>query len=197
MSKVTEASIPDMSAADDQQEHRLANFILNNLFGTRFVSPIRQQMYNFLRRSHAVFAEYALARTETLRFLKNNDRPLSYIDAINHWEAFLSYSWQAYCFLGHGQVRWFEKNDGSIHQRLLALYNRSKHAEEAIKRGDFVEDSPLCVWLTNDGLSSTETSLTSTEIAEILKDLARWASAIQDPATAKNKIRAFIADEER
>jgi hypothetical protein len=58
MSKFTEAAIPDMSSTDDQQEYWLANFILNNLLGTRFGSPVRQQIYNFPRRSHAAFAEF-------------------------------------------------------------------------------------------------------------------------------------------
>jgi hypothetical protein len=191
MSKFTEASIPDMSTTDDQQEHWLGNFILNNLLSTRFVSPIRQQMYNFLRRSHAAFTEYALAREATRAYLDNPERILRYIDAINHWEAFLANAWQAYCFLGSGQMRWFGKNDGSVLQRLCALYSRSKHADAAIERGDFVEDSPLCVWLTNDGLSSTESQLAFDEIAEILTDMARWASAVQDPGTAVSKIKSY------
>jgi hypothetical protein len=195
MSRFTEASIPDMSATDDEQEYWLANFILNNMLSSSFVSPVRQQMYNFLRRSHAAFAEYALARDATRTYLDDPDRVLAYIEAINHWEGVLANAWQAYCFLGRSQVRWFAQNDGSVLQRLNALHNRSKHADEAIERGDFVEDSPLCVWLTNSGLSSTETQLTFDEIAEILTDIARWASAIQDPGTAVSKIKAYRAEQ--
>jgi hypothetical protein len=46
------------------------------------------------------------------------------------------------------------------------------------------------VWLTNDGLRSTETSLSFDEIAGILDDLAKWASAVQDPAAMHEKLRA-------
>jgi hypothetical protein len=53
MSKLTAASIRDMSDVDAQQEHWLANFILNTIFRTDVRSPFRQQIYNFLRRSHA------------------------------------------------------------------------------------------------------------------------------------------------
>jgi hypothetical protein len=88
-------------------------------------------------------------------------------------------------------VRWFEKGDGSVLQRLHALHSRAKHADEAIERGEFVEDSPLCVWLTNDGLRSTETSLSYDEIADILRDLVQWASAVQDPLTMHEKLQSI------
>jgi hypothetical protein len=189
MSKFTVATIRDMSEVDSQQEHWLANLILNSILRVEVLTPYRQQMYNFLRRSHSAFAEYAHARGATLAFL-NERHALRYLDAIGHWEAFLGYCWQAHCFLGRRQKIWFQKGDGSARERLLALHNRAKHADEAIERGDFIEDSPLCVWLTNDGLRSTETSLSFDEMAEMLDDLARWASAIQDPATAYKKLRA-------
>jgi hypothetical protein len=190
MSLFTSATIRDMSQVDSEQEHWLANFILNTMLRVDVPSPQRQQMYNFLRRSHAAFGAYALARDHTLAFLNNRDHILRYLEAISHWEALLGHAWQAQCFLGRGKVRWFEKGDGSILQRLNALHNRAKHADEAIERGDFVEDSPLCVWLTDDGLRSTETSLTFDEIAQMLEDLARWASAVQDPLTMREKLQS-------
>jgi hypothetical protein len=73
-------------------------------------------------------------------------------------------------------------------ERLNALHNRAKHADEAIERGDFFEDSPLCVWLTNDRLCSTDTSLSFEETAGILDDLAKWEDAVQDPATMHEKL---------
>jgi hypothetical protein len=137
----------------------------------------------------SAFAEYALAREATTAFLTNSNRgTVAYLDAIGHWEAFLAYAWQALCFLGRGQKVWFEKGDGSPLERLNALHNRAKHADEAIERGEFIEDSPLCVWLTNEGLRSTDTSLSFDEISEILELLARLASAVQDPATMREKL---------
>jgi hypothetical protein len=184
MSKFTAAKIRDMSQVDSQQEHWLSNFIFNGIFRANVLSPQRQQFYNFLRRSHSAFAEYALAREATLAFIEDERRdPTRYLDAIGHWEAFLAYTWQAHCFLSRSERIWFERGDGSARERLNALHNRAKHADEAIERGEFFGDSPLCVWLTNDGLRSTETSLSHEEMAEILDDLARWASAIQDPLT--------------
>jgi hypothetical protein len=183
---------------DKEQAYWLANFFLNNVAGpVRYVSPNYQQLFNFLRRSHAAFAEYAIAREASLGYL-TDDRPdrhvLRYVEAVNHWEAFLAYAWQAFSFVGREERVWLQPKDGSVLQRLNALYNRSKHAEAAIERGDYIEQSPLCVWLTNAGLSSTDTTLTFSEIAEILVQMAQIASAIQDPASVQSKIKEYLAE---
>ena len=198
MSKFTVASIPDMSEVDKEQAYWLANFFLNNIAGpVQYVSPNYQQLFNFLRRSHAAFTEYAIARETSLGYLTDH-RPdrhvLRYVEAVNHWEAFLAYAWQAFSFVGRGEKVWFEPQDGSVLQRLNALYNRSKHAEKAIERGDYVGQSPLCVWLTNAGLTSTDATLTFPEIAEILVQMARMASSIQDPASVQSKIKEYLAE---
>ena len=153
---------------------------MNSIFRSSMNSPARQQIYNFLRRSHAAFAEYALARESTLDFLKDR-KNLRYVDAIGHWEAFLAYTWQAHRFLGQGKNVWFRSGDGSPLQRVNALHTRAKHADEALERGQFIGDSPLCVRLTNDGLRSTDTSISFAEMAEILEELARCADTVQDP----------------
>jgi len=195
MSKLTGADVPDLSKTDAEQEHWLANFILNNLLGPqRYVTPLRQQMYNFLRRSHAAFEDYARGRDATLAYLADPESVLPYITAINHWEKFLADAWQAYAFFAHGTFKPFTKGDGSMRERLYALYCRSRHADEAIARGDFVEDSPLCVWLTNDGLRSTDAELAFSEIVEMLRDLARLASAVQDPDTVAVKLNEYVAE---
>jgi len=176
ISKFTSATIRDMSAVDVEQQDWLANFILNSLLRTDVWTPQRQQLFNLLRRSHATFDSYARARESTLEYLTDTQRNLKYIGAIGHWEAFLGYAWQAPNCLSGNKAIWFKKGDGSELERFNALYNRAKHAAEAIERGDFIEDSPLCVWLTNDGLCSTN-ALTFDEIAEILDGIARYASA--------------------
>lgn len=189
LSKFNAAKIPDASAVDTEQEHWLANFILNTLLRAEVPTPQRQQMFNFLRRSHAAFTAYASARELTLAFLDDRERSLRYIDAVGQWEAFLGYAWQAYAFLGQGKPIWFSTGDGSVRQRLHALHTRAKHAAAAIERGDFVEDAPLCVWLANDGLRSTDAELSFAEAADVLTDLARWASAVQDPLTMREKLQ--------
>jgi hypothetical protein len=87
-----------------------------------------------------------------------------------------------------------EQGDGSLSERLHDLHIRSKHADKAIEQGHYIEDSPLCVWLTNTGLSSTAVALTFQEIAMILTDMAQLASAVQDPLTMESKIKSLMAE---
>ena len=188
LSKFTEAEIVDMSDADSQQEHWLSNFLLNSVLRAQVPTPQRQQFYNFLRHAHSAFSAYALARDTTLAYLEDRNHIRRYITAIGHWEDFLDHAWQALVFLDSGSRAWFEPGDGSELQRMHALHTRAKHAAAAIERGEFVGDSPLCVWLTNDGLKSTETALNFDEAAEVLRFLAGLADAVQDPLQTREKL---------
>lgn len=187
MSSFTSATIPDMSQVDSEQEHWRANYVLNSILRTPFDAPFRQRVFQFFRRTHTAFHEYAAARRLTLAFLEHTDSYLTYLDAIDHWESFLAYSWQALACLAYGQ-KLYEPGDGSVPQRLNLLYNRSKHADKAIAAGQLVEQTPLCVWLTNDGLACTDATLTFPEMADILADMAKWAADFQDPLTMKEKL---------
>lgn len=193
MSKFTVANLPDMSSIDDQQEHWLSNYMLNTVLRGSLPNPARQQVYNFLRRSHSAFVDYANARNKTVDFLADRTRIRAYVAAVGHWEDFLAHVWQANEFL----TKWlvpddkrplFEPGDGSVNQRLHALHTRAKHAAEAILRGEFVGETPLCVWMTNEGLRSTDAWLSYEEAVDELVALARWARILQDPVTIREKL---------
>lgn len=47
------------------------------------------------------------------------------------------------------------------------------------------------MWLTNDGIESTDACLTYIETAEILRDLAKWAGILEDPLQMADKVRAL------
>lgn len=192
-SKFTEATIPDMTAVDAEQEHWLSNYLLNTAVRGRLETPQRQQIYNFLRKTHSAFASYAAAREATSEFLLDRNRIRRYISAVGHWEDFLAHAWHAYSFLVNNEPVLFEPHDGSELQRLHALHTRAKHAAAAIARGDFIEESPLCVWLTNGGMRSTESVLTYEEAADVLRHMAGIASAVQDPLTVGEKLPGALA----
>jgi hypothetical protein len=196
MSKFTAAAIRDMTAVSVEQEHWLMNFVLNTMLSVNLAAPIRQTLFNFLRRVESAFREYSLARDQTTAYLTDTKKVSAYIAAIGHWEVFLSYAYQAYCLLAQNQKILFTPGDGSGLQRLNLLYNRSKHADKAIEAGQLPEDATMAVWLTNDGLRSTDSRLTFDEIAEILEDLARWSDAAQDPLTMREKIMRYYRDKE-
>jgi hypothetical protein len=186
----TAATIPDISAASQEQDHWLANFILNSWSRVTMDDDLRRTLFNFLRRTQAAFREYQEARRLTLAHLADG-RPVSgYIAAIDHWEQFLSQADRAWALLVKGKPILFVKGDGSIVQRLNLLYNRTKHVESAIKSGQLPPDGTLPVWLTNDGLEAVDAKLSFAEIADILTDLAKWADAAQNPLTMRETIRA-------
>lgn len=188
MSKFTAASIRDMSATSAEQEQWLMNFVLNTLLRVNIEERVRQTLFNFLRRTESAFREYSLARDRTLAYLSNADAVSDYIAAIAHWEVFLSHSYQAYCLLARKQQVLFKNGDGSVLERLNLLYNRSKHADGAIEAGQLPEDATMGIWLTNDGLRSTDSWLTFDEMAEALQEIARWSDAAQDPLTMREKL---------
>jgi hypothetical protein len=68
MSKFTAAEIRDMSRVDSEQDHWQANYILNTVLRATPTTPYRQRYFNFLRRTHSAFSEYAQARESTLIF---------------------------------------------------------------------------------------------------------------------------------
>jgi hypothetical protein len=196
MSTFTAASIRDMSAVSGEQDHWVLNFVLNTMLRVSVEGSIRPTLFNFLRRTEAAFREYTLARIRTLAYLANPDAVSDYLAAIAHWEVFLSQAYQAYCLFTMGQPTLFKRGDGSVFQRLNLLYNRAKHVESAIASHQLPEDGTIAVWLKNDGLHSIDGSLTFDEIAEILEDLSRYADAVQDPLTMREKLTVLAEEED-
>lgn len=193
VSAFTTAEIPDMTGHDPESSHWLANFFLNSVFRASFSPPMRAYAFNFLRRAQFAFAEHARARTSTLAFLNRGGQSIErYAEALFHWECFLGQSWHGYALL---VTAWdgkaFEKGDGSVEQRLNALYNQMKHVESRIENGQMPSEATVPVWLENEGLRSGDATLTFAETADVLKDLARYATALMDPKTARAKLGAL------
>jgi hypothetical protein len=203
ISSFTAALIPDMSAVSPEQEHWLVNFTLNTMLRVTVDEGVRRTLYNFLRRTMMTFREYAAARQMTMAYLANPnpDAISEYIVAIGHWEIFLSQADQAWDILSRGAVR-FQKGDGTLADRLRHMHNRTKHIASAVRHQEtqFPFKGTLPVWLKNDGLhglhsqdgvTTVRVVLTFEEIAEMLKELAVLADAVQDPLTMVEKITAY------
>lgn len=187
VSTFTKADIPDMSSWSKESPHWVANFFLNLAFSASFDPPMNAYAYNFLRRAQYAFSEHHLARESTLAFLASSNQSVRYyVDALFHWECFLGQAWHAFNLLAtawDGKV--FEKNDGSMEQRLNALYNQMKHVESRIENKQIIQDATVPVWLENEGLQSVDASLTYSESGEVLKELSTYADALSNPSTAK------------
>jgi hypothetical protein len=192
VSTFTSAEIPDMSSWSNESSHWIANYILNSAFSASFAPPMNAYAYNYLRRAQYAFSEHHLARLSTLAFIGGcGQSPRVYVDALFHWECFLGQTWHAFALLITAwEGRAFDKNDGSVEQRLNALYNQMKHVESRIENGQMIPGATVPVWLENEGLRSVDANLTYTETAEVLKEIAKYADALSNPATAKEVLNA-------
>ena len=175
-----------MSTYAKESHFWVANFFLNSVFNSTFKPPLNAYAYNFVRRAQYAFSEHSLARSSTLEYVaKSIPSAPKYADALFHWECFLSQAWHAYALLVKAlQAKAFDKNDGSVEQRLNALYNQMKHVESRIENGQMPPGATVPVWLENDGLHSIDCSLTYEESGAVLKDLAKYADALSNPSSA-------------
>jgi hypothetical protein len=160
------AEIPDMSSWVKESKHWVANYFLNSFTGS-FAPPMNAYAYNFLRRVQFAFSEHHLAREATIAFVSKPRSPTHYTEALFHWECFLGQSWHAYALL---VTAWdgkaFQKNDGSLEQRLNALYNQMKHIESRIENGQMIPGATVPVWLDNNGLCSVDSKLSFLETSQ-------------------------------
>jgi hypothetical protein len=186
------ADIPDMSSYTGESPHWVAHFFLNSAFRAKFKPPMDTYAYNYLRRAQFAFAEHDLARKATLAFVDGGGQSVArYVEALFHWECFLGQAWHAYALLmAAWEGKAFQKNDGSVEQRLNSLYNQMKHVESRIENAQMLPGATVPVWLENQGLRSVDANLTFAETAEVLQDLAKYANVLMDPKTASEKLSA-------
>ena len=194
VSSFRSADIPDMSGYAPQSRHWVDNYFQNSLLRGKWPAPLNAYAYNYLRRAEAAFREHINARAATLGFLERKNSPSLYALALLHWEVFLGQSWHAYRLLVHAVSpgeKVFERSSGSVEERLNQLYNQMKHVESRIMNGQMPNGATVPVWLTNEGIRSVDAHLTYIETAEALKDLAKWADALDDPKSASDRIRSM------
>lgn len=197
VSSFTAAQIPDMSKHDSQSSHWVANHFLNSVLGGSFEHPVSAYVHNYLRRAEGAFAANGEARRHSMKFIDLlGQAPGVYARALSQWEVFLTHSWQAEALLAQlidastqEPYRIFVKGGGSVEERLNNLYNSIKHSESRISSGQIPEGALVPVWLTNEGLASTDALLTFAETGEILEEIAYWADIFVDPIDARRKLR--------
>lgn len=205
ISSFTSADIPDQSVAEDEVRVRLSNFILNVMLGPRPATPDFRLWFLVLRRVRIAFEEYGLARAQTARYLdgaSDPDAPVAfgpYFSALHHWEQHLAALWQSFSTLnalvqamaGEPQKA-FAKGDGSVLERLNALHNTAKHAEDRISDGRMPDEGTTAIWLTNIGINCLEASIAYEELADALVELATWCFVIEHPAGSQERLRDLM-----
>jgi hypothetical protein len=203
-SKFNQAEIPDMQDHHKEQKFWVNNFFLNSAVTIRYKSPLSAYATAYLRRAENAFVMHKLARDATLSLLSLPQmNPSHYARALLHWEGFLTQAAQGHNVLirtirdliSNEAFRAYRPGDGSIEQRLHSVYNALKHAEKRINNGQILPDSVSPVWMTNEGLRSTDTNLDWHETGEILDEMARWASGFQNPAGFADWLRRQPTDD--
>lgn len=201
VSRFTSAEIPDTSDYDPESASWLASHFRYTVLRGHFAPPVDALAFNYLRRAEGAFSEHANARLATLDFLaRDRPSPSLYSAALLHWEFYLAQAWQGYELLRRlpdetrtTPLKVFRPGDGSVVQRLHALYNSMKHVENRITTpGQILEEATVPVWLTNAGLKSTDATLSYEETGEILRDLAKWANLLVDPTTMGEKAKQYV-----
>lgn len=182
------ANIPDMSNWAKEAPNWVSNFFLNSTLVSGFKPPMNAYAFNFLRRAQAAYIEHKQARDATYSFLETGGQsPTRYCLALFHWETFFGQAWHSYSILLKAfKGRAFAKGDGSVEERLNNLYNQMKHVESRIECGQMLPDATVPVWLTNDGIKSTDAFMTYEETADVLKQISTWADTLMNPQTAAN-----------
>lgn len=195
-SKFTKADIPCASDFSKESAHWVSSYFLNCTFRAKFKPPMNAYAFNYLRRCQVAFSEHALACQSTHSFLSAGGQwPRAYADALFHWESFLGQAWHAFAILIKAwDGKAFQKNDGSLEQRVNALYNQMKHVESRIENGQMIPGATVPVWLDNEGIRSIDVHLSFRETGEVLKELAKYADALCDPLTAKEKLKDTTHD---
>jgi hypothetical protein len=180
LSKLKDPSIPDLS--EYLKYGWLNALILRTTLKMTLSDQGRSNLVNFMRRTEASIEEYEAARAALNDYLAGPREVLTrYWRALNRFEYCISQAHQALFILRRMlKKNFFEKGDGSVEQRLSAVYNISHHLEKITEQGELDGQTGTVIWLTNDGLVTATDSLTFAEIAEVVEGLAKAAITLDD-----------------
>jgi hypothetical protein len=177
LSELTRCGAPELP---DFPNYRFS-LILNQLFsGIQYRDYTRILLNGFIGRLAEATKEYQAARICLDRYvsrLPEHDRLGEYWKSLMHFEVVVLRLHLAITCLG-GAVQSvgidspiFKRGDTSDYDRLRLINNRIKHfdedIQEALSKKRAVPITPL--WITNDGIESSEAKLTFLELVEILK----------------------------
>ncbi len=190
ISVFTVCDAPSIEEMHPESSHWLTNHFLNSILRSHYKNRYRQYAINQLFRAQTAFREYHEARALTNEYLASGNpgspATRAYFKAIARWES---------CFLNIQMFidvmnkmkkdlkdePVFKDGDGTPEQRAYALANTIKHWGADVAADRHSEDDTIPVWLTNTGFASRLSSLTYTELATLVGQLATAANELQDP----------------
>lgn len=174
---VTACGASYIAEAVPESQHWLSHFGLSAIFHDFPPVEMRPFVITFIRRIHAAFLEYDLARQKVLELVKDgNGRWSPYFAALNHFEVALSQLYVAVDLVRkRSKHDFFMTGDGSFEERLNLIYNASKHD---------LPDEDLTVWFTNTGISCAKANVAFVEVEDFLLKMASAINGLCDRETA-------------
>jgi hypothetical protein len=173
---VTAVGASDISREFQSSASWLSSFGLCVIIQNHPPEQNRQFALQFIRRVEMAFAEYSRS-VECLADLVGGGqgRWSPYYRALYYFEAAVAQLYLAYDStrkkLGQND---FTSGDGSVLDRLNKVYNASKHD---------LASSEQVTWVTNDGISTSGSSVTFAELEDLLRQDGRIADRITNQRT--------------
>lgn len=178
---VTRCGASEVTAMVPESAHWLSNFGLEVIFHDFPPADMRPFVINFIRRIHAAFLEYDLARQEVLKLIKDGyGRWSPYFAALTHFEVVVSQ-----LYLALDSVRklssndFFTTGDGSFEEKLNLIYNAGKHQ---------IAQTELPTWFTDEGLACARAKVTFAEIEDFM---LRMAGVVKGLCNQEIALKAF------
>ncbi|MFA6283837.1 MAG: hypothetical protein WC633_06825 [Desulfurivibrionaceae bacterium] len=176
LSLLNECGAPELS----EKSTWLNNFILNSVFIAKFPTKFQAYIFNFLRRTEGAFSAYREAHVALIEYVETPRNVLSpYFKALLNFEVCIAQCYQGYELLKTASgEKLFEPNDGSEMEKLHTLYIDSKHMDQMIDGGKLPPEATAAIWITNQGIESSRTTLQFADLFEMLLNMGRLANRL-------------------
>ena len=185
ISELSECNAPDLADHSAEVGDLIHNFILNSIFTSPIKTEYKPYIFGIIRRVQMALVEYQNGRTLLLLYLNESKKNTSlYFQALSHFEIAVTLLYQAYEFwkklaekIESKETNLFKTGDGSPLQKLNRLYNVSKHLEPStIPEGNLHH-----VWISNNGICTSEVTMSFTELADLVKEYVAIANGLSNP----------------
>jgi hypothetical protein len=176
ISQLTECNAPEVANHFSQAEHWVGNFFLNSVLGCSIDQKARAFGFGFLRRAETAFVEYEIARKSLNDFVNSNgEKPFFYLKSLTHFEITVTMLYQSYqLFIRLSYEKLFEKNDGSVLERLNKIYNQIRHFNPSNLPSNHFHP----MWITNEGIQTENCSLSFKEFEETMIEIGELADTL-------------------
>jgi len=186
LSLLTKCGAPEVA----DESNWLDAFIWTTVFKTGLDAKERAYLFNFVRRAQGAWSAYRVARTALIEHIETPRNVFSpYFKALLNFEVCISQCYQGYELLMTAspvKEKLYEPNDDSDGERLQKLYIASKHMDQRIAGGKLPTEATAAIWITNDGLESSNAKLSFEELVGMLLHVRRLSETLSTPPKAAN-----------